>query len=119
MNKLSVKRRLVVILNRKNICICIHFYVCLVYVYVQLLLKNMFVAQCDFTHVSIQNRLYIRSGQITIIPKPECFGHFGGILLLFTTFWGDYSAGKVSIICPDKMPGTYKTLQKPVNKPCK
>ena len=54
----------------------------------------------------------IRSGQITIIPKPECFGHFGGILLLFTTilFGVTYSAGKVSIICPDKMPGMHKTL---------
>ena len=25
------------------------------------------------------------SGQITIIPKPECFGDFGDIPLLFTT----------------------------------
>ena len=27
---------------------------------------------------------------------------FGGIPLLFTTIWGDYSAGKVVINCPDK-----------------
>ena len=30
-----------------------------------------------------------KSGQITIIPKPEFSGHFGGIPLLFTTIWGD------------------------------
>ena len=46
---------------------------------------------------------YLGSGQITIIPKPECFGDFGQIPLLFTTIWGDQPAGKVVIICPDNM----------------
>ena len=43
----------------------------------------------------------IAAGQITIIPKPEFFGDYGRIPLLFTTIWGDQPAGKVAIICPD------------------
>ena len=33
------------------------------------------------------------SGQITIIPKPECFGDLGGIPLLFTPIGADQPAG--------------------------
>ena len=36
-----------------------------------------------------------------VIPKPEFFGDFGGIPLLFTTIWGDEPAGKVVTIDPE------------------
>ena len=40
----------------------------------------------------------IESGQISIIPRPECFGDFGGIHLQSPPFWAE-----VAIICPDRM----------------
>ena len=42
----------------------------------------------------VSSQIFHLSGQITIIPKPECFGHFGGMgPLLFTTIWGDLGWG--------------------------
>ena len=35
-----------------------------------------------------------------MIPKRECFEHFGEILLLNYLFWGDLG-GLVAVICPD------------------
>ena len=49
-----------------------------------------------FSDVDIMPTCHIgncKSGQITIIPKPECFGHFGGNSPTKPPIWGDYSAG--------------------------
>ena len=38
--------------------------------------------------------IYMIPGQITIIPKPELFGHFEGKTSLSSTIWGDRSRRK-------------------------
>ena len=43
--------------------------------------------------------IYIYSGQITIIPKPEFFGHFGDTSLTKPPF--GVTSAEVAIICPD------------------
>ena len=55
-----------------------------------------------FSDVDIMPTCHIgncKSGQITIIPKPECFGHFGGILLLNHQFGVTTRREQVAIIC--------------------
>ncbi len=44
-----------------------------------------------------------KSGQITTIPKPECFGHFGHNSPTFHHGFRDFLAGKGrGQICPEK-----------------
>ena len=43
----------------------------------------------------VPSREEIWSGQIAIIPKPECFGHLGRIPILFTTIWGGFPPAEI------------------------
>ena len=51
-----------------------------------------------FLNLGVALNRFLLSWQITIIPKPECFGHFGGQIPLLSLPFGVTSA-EVAINC--------------------
>ena len=60
---------------------------------------NGTILQVNYPNVGKQPK-YHRSGQITIIPKPEFVGDFGGISLTKAPF--KVTSAEVAIICPNR-----------------